>query len=76
MPVLVYMSERPEDRSKDSKKTAEDNIEQPLDKQDPTEPAKVGGAKEGKVRRCSFFIEEVMHEIYLNKTSLSFISQL
>jgi hypothetical protein len=42
------MSEKPEDRSRDSKKSAEDSIEQPLDKQDPTEPVKVGGAKEGK----------------------------
>ncbi len=42
------MSEKPEDRSKGSKKTADDNIEQPLDKQDPTEPVRVGGAKEGK----------------------------
>ena len=42
------MSESPEDRSRDSKKVAEDSIEQPLDKQDPTEPVKVSGAKEGK----------------------------
>lgn len=42
------MSEKPEDRNRDSKKSAEDNIEQPLDKQDPTEPVKVGGARESK----------------------------
>jgi hypothetical protein len=42
------MSENPEERNKGSKKSAEDNIEQPLDKQDPTEPVQVGGAKEGK----------------------------
>lgn len=42
------MSENPEERNKGSKKAAEDNIEQPLDKQDPTEPVQVGGSKEGK----------------------------
>ena len=42
------MSEKPEDRNRDSKKSAEDNIEQPLDKQDPTEPVQVRGGKEGK----------------------------
>ncbi|HUG97343.1 MAG TPA: hypothetical protein VMJ94_07360 [Nitrososphaera sp.] len=42
------MSEKPEERNRDSKKSAEDNIEQPLDKQYPTEPVQVGGAKEGK----------------------------
>jgi hypothetical protein len=42
------MSEKPEERNKDSKKSAEDNIEQHVDKQDPTEPVQVGGAKEGK----------------------------
>lgn len=42
------MSEKPEDRNRDSRKSAEDNIEQPLDKQDPTEPVKVGGARESK----------------------------
>lgn len=41
------MSEKPEERNRDPK-TAEDSIEQPVDKQDPTEPVKVGGAKEGK----------------------------
>ena len=39
------MSEKQEERNRDSKKSAEDNIEQPVD---PTEPVKVGGAKEGK----------------------------
>lgn len=42
------MSEKPEERSRDSKKSAEDNIEKPLDKQDPTDPVKVSGSKEGK----------------------------
>lgn len=41
------MSERPEERNKDSKKSA-DNIEQSVDKQDLTEMVQVGGAKEGK----------------------------
>lgn len=47
------MSEQPEGRAKGSKEAAKENIEQqqqpqPVDKQDPTEPVKVGGAKEGK----------------------------
>jgi hypothetical protein len=47
------MSENPEERGKDSKKVAKDNIEQqpqpePLDKQDPTEPVKVTGGHERK----------------------------
>jgi hypothetical protein len=46
------MSENPEERNRDSRKAAESNIEQqgepPLDKTDPTEPVRVGGAKEGK----------------------------
>jgi hypothetical protein len=42
------MSENPEQRNKDSKKVAKENIEQPVDKQNPTEPVQVGGAKEGK----------------------------
>jgi hypothetical protein len=49
------MSEDPEKRGKDSKKVAKGNIEQqqqpqpePLDKQDPTEPVKVAGGREGK----------------------------
>ena len=41
------MSERPEDRNRDSKESAEESIEQPLDEQDPTEPVKVGRGKEG-----------------------------
>jgi hypothetical protein len=51
-PLLVTMSNNPEERNKDSRKAAENNIEQqaepPLDKTDPTEPVRVGGAKEGK----------------------------
>ncbi|HKU48431.1 MAG TPA: hypothetical protein VJP79_00650 [Nitrososphaera sp.] len=46
------MSENPEERNRDSRKASDSNIEQqaepPLDKTDPTEPVKVGGAKEGK----------------------------
>jgi hypothetical protein len=46
------MSEKPEERNRDSRKASESNIEQnaepPLDKTDPTEPVRVGGAKEGK----------------------------
>ena len=42
------MSERPEDRNSDSKESAEESIEQPLDKQDSTEPVKIGGSKEEK----------------------------
>jgi len=42
------MSGNPEQRNKDSKKAAEENIEQPVDKQDPTEPVHVGGSKESK----------------------------
>jgi hypothetical protein len=42
------MSENPEQRNKDSKKAAEENIEQPVGKQDPTESVHVGGSKEGK----------------------------
>ena len=45
------MSEKPEDRSRDSRKASKSNIEQiepPLDKQDPTEPVKVSGSKESK----------------------------
>jgi len=42
------MSEKPEERNKESKKSAEDNIEQPVEKQDPTEPVQVDGAKTGK----------------------------
>ena len=42
------MSEKPEERNRDSKKSAEGSIEQPVDSKDPTEPVKVGGAKESK----------------------------
>lgn len=46
------MSEKPEERTKDSKKWSESSIEQqpepPVDKQDPTEPVKVSGSKESK----------------------------
>ncbi len=42
------MSENPEQRNKDSKKVSEENIEQSVDKRNPTEPVQVGGAKEGK----------------------------
>jgi hypothetical protein len=47
------MSEKPEERDKDSKKVAKGNIEQqpqpePLDKQNPTEPVKVARGREGK----------------------------
>lgn len=42
------MSEKPEERDRDSKKAAEGSIEQPVDKKDPAEPVKAGGAKESK----------------------------
>lgn len=44
------MTQQPDDRSKDSGKAAKNNIAQPepFDKQDPTEPVKVSGAKEAK----------------------------
>lgn len=46
------MSQNPEERNKDSRKSSESNIEQspepPVDRQDPTEPVKVSGLKEGK----------------------------
>jgi hypothetical protein len=46
------MSNNPEERDKDNKEVAEDNIErsepEPLDKQDPTEPVKVPKGSEGK----------------------------
>jgi hypothetical protein len=46
------MTEQPEGRAEESKKAAKSNIEQPqpepIDKQDPTEPVKVTGAKEQK----------------------------
>ena len=47
------MSEKPEDRNRDSKNAAKSNIEQgaepPLDKQDPTEPVSVQGGQ-GKTK--------------------------
>jgi hypothetical protein len=42
------MSEKPEERNRDSKKSAEDSIEQPVEKSDQTEPVQVGGSKESK----------------------------
>jgi hypothetical protein len=52
------MSEQPEERNRDSKKTAKDNIEQPgpVDKQDPTEPVTVGsggGSSSGREGKAS-----------------------
>ena len=43
------MSENPEERNKDSRKSAENNIEQPtpVDKQDPTGPVSVEGNPAG-----------------------------
>jgi len=45
------MSEQPEERNRESRKAGENNLEQPappVDKQDPTNPVKVGGEWEGK----------------------------
>jgi hypothetical protein len=46
------MSKEPEKRYKDTKESAESGIEErpepPIEKPDPTEPVKVGGAKEEK----------------------------
>jgi hypothetical protein len=45
------MNQNPKGRTEDTKETAEKNImqaEPPLDKQDPTRPVKVDGAKKGK----------------------------
>lgn len=46
------MSNNPEERNRDSRKSAESNIDQasepPIDRQDPTEPVKVSGSKETK----------------------------
>lgn len=51
------MSEQPEERNRESKKTAKDNIEQtaPVDKQDPTEPVTVGsgGGSSGREGKAS-----------------------
>jgi hypothetical protein len=41
----ISMSEQPEERNRDSKNASKDNIEQPLEKQDPTEPVTVGSGK-------------------------------
>jgi hypothetical protein len=50
--MIGSMSEKPEERNRDSRKASESNIEQgaepPIDKTSPTEPVRVGGAKEGK----------------------------
>jgi hypothetical protein len=56
--LLIYvaqkngMSKEPEKRYKDTKESAESSIEErpepPIDKPDPTEPVKVGRAKEEK----------------------------
>ena len=50
--TISSMSEKPEERNRDSRKASENSIEQgaepPLDKTDPTEPVRVGGAKAGK----------------------------
>jgi len=52
MQSMTTMSEKPEERTKDSKRWSESGIEQtpepPVDKQDPTEPVKVSGSKESK----------------------------
>ena len=42
------MSEQPVERNRDSKNAAKENLEKPLDKQDPTEPVKLAGSKESK----------------------------
>jgi len=45
------MSDNPEERNRESRKAGENNLDQPappVDKQDPTNPVKVGGSKEGK----------------------------
>jgi len=45
------MSNNPAQTAKDSKRGSENNIEQmpePVDKQDPTEPVKVSGSRESK----------------------------
>jgi hypothetical protein len=39
------MSESPEERNKDSKKTAEENIEKPAGTQDPIKPANAAGTQ-------------------------------
>lgn len=45
------MSQNPEERNRDSRKSSDNNIEQqaePLNKQDPTEPVQVSGSKGDK----------------------------
>jgi hypothetical protein len=46
------MSKQPEGRTKDSRKSAENNIEQPnpIDKQDPRDPVEVQSDKTGKAK--------------------------
>jgi hypothetical protein len=41
------MSENPEERNKDSKKTAEENIDKLVGKQDPTKPVNSAGMATG-----------------------------
>ena len=43
------MSQNPQERSKDSKKVAEDKIDQQTDNEDPTESVEFTGEGEGKV---------------------------
>lgn len=46
------MSQNPEERNRDSRKSSESDIEQspepPVDRQDPTNPVKVSGSRESK----------------------------
>ena len=46
--LCTCMSHNPENRTKDGKKAAEENLSEPVDKQDPTQPAEATGGKEGK----------------------------
>ena len=41
------MSQNPQERSKDSKRVAEDNIEQEIGNEDPTEPIEITQESEG-----------------------------
>lgn len=47
------MSDKPKERNEDSKKAAENNIEQPepLNKQDPTQPVEVGKQEDAAARK-------------------------
>jgi hypothetical protein len=47
------MSDKPKERNEDSKKAAENNIEQPepVNKQDPTQPVEVGKQEDAGTRR-------------------------